>query len=529
MSDLYVQNGQQWAAQLQSANPASSGMADVWAQGHTGSYNTVVGVVDTGVNYAHEDLYLNIWLNQGELPNLAVVDIDVDGLITFFDLNSTQNAAFVTDINANGRIDAGDLLNDVRWENGVDEDGSGYVDDLIGWDFANGDNDPWDDNGHGTHVAGTIGAMGGNVVGVAGVNWSTQMAIYKMSGADGRGTTARGTASINHFTQASLLSDTSQQFVATNHSWGTTTYSSSLQYAIDAALAQGILTVASAGNSGSDVDVTPQYPSALIGVVTAAASDIAGNLAWFSSYGDMLVELAAPGQDIVSALNNGGYGYLSGTSMAAPHVAGALTLAASVFPLATTAQLVEALHETYDTASLQGRVASGGTLDLVRMFAWLEANVGGGETTPPPAGESLIGTAGSDTLDGGAGNDTLIGVPVTGSALGHGTIDVLSGGAGSDTFILGDTRGAFYDDGKATQAGMNHYARIMDFTEEDALVVTARYQHFVRAGLERNGYVGAAIYADTNLNGVRDKYDEMIAHLVNFNGQPSFVTYQDAF
>ncbi|MBM3591536.1 MAG: hypothetical protein FJX32_02545 [Alphaproteobacteria bacterium] len=147
-NDTFFANGSLWGMYGDTsgtANPFGSQAANAWAQGHTGSMANVVGVIDTGLDYTHPDLYLNIWLNQREIPTslrAGLSDMDADGPITFRDLNASANAAHVRDVNGNGRIDAGDLLNDARWENGVDEDGNGFLDDLIGWDFANKDNDP---------------------------------------------------------------------------------------------------------------------------------------------------------------------------------------------------------------------------------------------------------------------------------------------------------------------------------------------------------------------------------------------------
>jgi Ca2+-binding EF-hand superfamily protein len=107
--------------------------------------STVVALLDTGVYYDHEDLYLNIYLNQGEIPSAlaaSLTDTDSDGLITFRDLNHSSNQSFVFDYNGTGYIDAGDLLSDPSWENGDDQDGNGFVDDLVGWDFQDNDNDP---------------------------------------------------------------------------------------------------------------------------------------------------------------------------------------------------------------------------------------------------------------------------------------------------------------------------------------------------------------------------------------------------
>src|SRR6266536_6323695 len=149
----------------------------------TGSTKNVVALVDTGIDYRHPDLYQNVWINQKEIPaaiRSRLKDTDGDGLITFRDLKNPINhgAGKITDLDGDGRITAADLLKPVSkggWADGVSNDGDKYVDDLIGWNFISNTNNPLDDNGHGSHVAGIIGAMSNNGVGVAGLNWKVQL------------------------------------------------------------------------------------------------------------------------------------------------------------------------------------------------------------------------------------------------------------------------------------------------------------------------------------------------------------------
>ncbi|MCR4415385.1 MAG: S8 family serine peptidase, partial [Thermoguttaceae bacterium] len=351
----------------------------------TGSLRMAVGIIDTGIDYTHPDLYKNIWLNQGELPtNLGLIDTDGDGLITFWDLNEAANAGKVADVNQNGRIDGGDVLGDPRWANGRDDDGNGKIDDLIGWDFVNNDNDPFDDNSHGTHVAGTIGAMGNNALGVAGVNWKVQLVGLKFLAANGSGYTSAAVAALNYAVGEGIS--------ITNNSWGGGGYSAALAAAISGARAAGHIFVAAAGNSATNNDATPHYPSSYTfdNVVAVASMDRYGNLSSFSNYGASSVDLAAPGSSILSTVPGGGYAVYSGTSMATPHVAGAVALVWSAHPeLAYHEVIARILDNVQWVSSFAGKMVTGGRLDVYHALA-----SGSTDNTGPRVTSAVANSAG---------------------------------------------------------------------------------------------------------------------------------------
>ena len=336
----------------------------------TGSASVTVAVLDTGLDFSHPDLAPNAWINPGE--------------------------------NCSG------CRND-----GIDNDHDGYVDDWRGWDFFDNDNNPTDDNGHGTHVSGTIGAVGNNGIGVTGVDWNVKLMALKFLGADGSGTTDDAVRAILYAVQNGA--------VVLNNSYGGTEFSQALSDAIGFAEAHNALFVAAAGNDAGDNDKTPTYPGSdpHPNVVSVAATNNQDQRAWFSNYGRTSVDLGAPGDSIYSTWPGGGYALESGTSMATPHVAGVAALAKAAFPAATAVGLKALLLRTVDAnSSLAGRTTSGGRLNAnaaVRCTgaqAWIEAPAPGfvvavGDTVPiaaigaacgAPAGATVTATVNGGTV-----------------------------------------------------------------------------------------------------------------------------------
>lgn len=320
-NDTYVTNGSLWGM----TGTFGSGASVAWANNKTGSNFVYVGIIDEGYMYTHSDLAANAGVNPGEIAG-----------------------------------------------NRLDDDGNGYVDDVYGWDFAGNNNTVFDGVGddHGTHVAGTIGAVGGNRAGVAGVVWNVKMLNAKFLGNRG-GTTTNAIKSVDYFTK---LKEKGLNLVATNNSWGGGGFSQALKDAIDRANAQGILFIAAAGNSGSNNDSSPSYPSGYSSsnVIAVASITSSGGLSSFSQYGATTVDLGAPGSGIWSTVPvssrksiTSGYASYNGTSMATPHVTGAAALYKSLNPNATAAQIKEAiLSKTIATPSLSGKTVTGGRLNV---------------------------------------------------------------------------------------------------------------------------------------------------------------------
>jgi subtilisin family serine protease len=296
----------------------------------TGSRDVVVAIVDSGVDYTHPDLAANLWHNPGETPG-----------------------------------------------DGIDNDHDGYVDDVYGINSITGSGDPMDENGHGTHVAGTIGAVGNNGVGVSGVNWNVQIMALKFLAADGSGATADAIKCLNY---ATAMRQRGVNVKLTSNSWGGGGYEQALRDAIARTASAGMLFVAAAGNDGSDNDATGSYPASydVPNVVSVAATDRFDALADFSNYGAATVDLAAPGVDIVSTLKGGGYGFMSGTSMATPHVSGVAALAWSADEGATYQEIKAALLAGVDKLpALDGVVATGGRLNALGTIRALPSSVSG--------------------------------------------------------------------------------------------------------------------------------------------------------
>jgi serine protease len=333
----------------------------------TGSRSNVVAVVDTGIDYTHPDLGENVW--------------------------SAPNSFTVTIGRTNITCPAG----------------------SHGFNAIRMTCDPMDDNNHGTHVTGTIGALGNNGAGVAGVNWTAAVMGSKFLGASGSGSTSDAVNAIEFAIQAKIAGVANVRVLS--NSWGGGGYSTTLRDEIARANANDILFVAAAGNEGSDNDVTPSYPAGydVPNVIAVAATDSKDALASFSNYGAATVDLAAPGVGIVSTVRNSKYASYSGTSMATPHVSGAAALVLSKCTLDTAGLKADILNNVDKVSGLTGKVATGGRLNVAGALAACGGGGGGGGTS---SDFTLAASPASATISPGASTSYTITLTPSGSFTG---------------------------------------------------------------------------------------------------------------
>jgi subtilisin family serine protease len=312
--------GEQWSLDNYGQRGGKQG-ADIkalraWHRTH-GSGKTVVAVIDSGVDYTHPDLINNIWIRPARISAYT-------------------------------------------------DDELGTIDDEHGYNAVDNSGDPMDDNGHGTHCAGIIGAEGDNGLGIAGINWKVEIMPLKFISANGSGTTKDAIEAINYVIDRKRAGVNVRVISA---SWGSTANSSALREAIKRAGDEGILFIAASGNSSADSDRMPHYPAGydLPNVISVAALDRNDRLASFSNYGAKSVHIAAPGSEILSTWLGGQYEEHSGTSMATPEVAGVAALMLTLEPKLSVRELRERLLDSVDKLdSLKGKVSTGGRLNAAR-------------------------------------------------------------------------------------------------------------------------------------------------------------------
>ncbi len=292
-----------WNLQNLYSKNADIHIVDLWREGIVGNQKTIVAIIDSGIDYHHPDLKKNIYTNSKEIP-----------------------------------------------DNGIDDDGNGYIDDIHGWNFVDNNSNANDDNGHGTHCAGTIGAEANNSFGIAGINWNVSILPLKFLDSQGYGETKNAILAIEYARKmgAKII----------NASWGGDPFSQALSDAIQEANSDNILFVTSAGNNGMNNDLTPFYPASLNlpNVISVAASNESDKIANYSNYGQKSVHISAPGNNIFSTALQDGFETLSGTSMAAPHISGIAALLISQEPNLTPALIKERLIKSSDPVNVIGRV-----------------------------------------------------------------------------------------------------------------------------------------------------------------------------
>ena len=303
-----------WGLNNNSTPSADISAPQIWDL-TTGSQKVIIGGIDTGIDYNHPDLASNIWHNTAETIN------------------------------------------------GIDDDGNGYIDDVTGWNFSDGNNTPMDGQGHGTHTAGTMGAVGNNGIGVAGVNWHCQLIPLKFLDNAGNGVTSDAAEALHYVAD---LRRRGVNIKITNNSWGGGGYSATFRETLAENSSLGILFMAAAGNETNNNDITPFYPASYndSNIISIAATGDQDQRAVFSNFGTNTVHIGAPGVIIYSTFPGARYGYMSGTSMATPHVSGVAALLWSLWPSARAEDIRDAILRGVDLIpSLAGKTITGGRLN----------------------------------------------------------------------------------------------------------------------------------------------------------------------
>ena len=410
-NDPQVVNQALWGMLSEAAhytNRFGSRADQAWAAGYTGRPDVVVAVVDTGVDVAHPDLARNIWVNALEVPG-----------------------------------------------NGIDDDGNGFIDDINGWDHNKDSGKLYggsSDHSHGTHVAGTIAAVGGNALGVAGVTWNARILTSRFLDQNGSGSLLDAIEAIDYVTMLKRLGRAN--VVAFNHSWGGGGYSRFLHEAILRAAQADIVSVCAAGNSANNNDAHAQYPanySTLVGtatvpaapfeaVISVAAINIDGNKASFSCYGPETVDLGAPGQSILSTIGGGSYARYSGTSMAAPHVAGALALYRSYAGGSAARAVEHLLASVRATPVLASLVKTGGRLDVAALLA--QAGTGSRNWAPLAADDRVSINYGGNPVNVLTNDVDYDGDTLTISAFTQGARGTVARAAGNANVLIYTPAGA---------------------------------------------------------------------------------------
>jgi len=338
----------------------------------SGSSTVVVGVVDTGIDYTHPDLSANMYVNSGEVSG-----------------------------------------------NNIDDDGNGYTDDVYGYNCVANNGNPYDDHYHGTHVAGTIGAKGNNSTGVTGVNWNVKLMALKFLNASGAGFTSDAIQCLDY---AVTMKNRGVNLRVLNNSWGGVAPSQSLIEAIERTNTAGMLFVAAAGNSALNNDLGANGPgdANVANVISVAALSSSGALAGFSNYGATTVDIGAPGVGILSTVPGNSYGYLNGTSMAAPHVAGVAALMfaqnGTLTPIVVKSRLMNSIMPL---SNLNGYMVAPGMVNaqnaLTQGLSGGSCNPGNEDAPNLPGGDSdgdgvtdaQEASDGTDSADAGSYRVTL--------------------------------------------------------------------------------------------------------------------------